>query len=393
MTSSTSSSSRVARAGPAWLAAILLGACAGPRVAPPPPRGRVAVLPPANLSGAAAPAQELRIVLEAALRERGVDLVEPAVLEEFLARHRLRYTGGLDRAAALAAEAELGVVGVLVTTIELFRPSDPPKLGVVQRLVSVGSEPAILWIDGSGHTGDESPGAFDLGLIADLPTLRAKVFRELAASLASFLAGTGPRASACAGARRYEPKSRFRSHLMEPGAPRTVAVLPFLNETPRRNAGELLALEFARQLEAAGNFRVVEPGLVRDELLRYRIVMEKGVSLDTARITSELLHADLVVAGAVRDYQDAAVPKVDFTALVLDRQNSEILWQSSSNNLGDDGVFFFDLGMESTAAGLACRMVRRVVEGLNQQPATPAPAPRAPPVKAPTPARPAGRAR
>lgn len=362
------------------LAALALGlsvACAAPLKAVGPPKvARIAVLPPVSLGGTSAPLKELRLGVEAALRARGVELVEPALLEEFLTRQRVRYTGGVDRAVALAAERELGAQALLVTSLELFRPEGPPKLAVLQRLVATGERPAILWIDAASRAGDDAPGAFDLGLIPDYPTLQARVLERLAASLAAWRSGTGPHAGACEPAWRFQPRNVFRSHLAEPGAERTVAVLPFLNETRRRNAGELLALEFVRQLEAAGNFHVVEPGLVRDEFLRYRIMMEEGVSLDTARISAELLHVDLVLAGYLRDFDEGTVPKVEFTTLLLDHRDSEVLWQSSSGNKGDDGVYFFDAGMEATATGLACRMVRAVVDGLNKLPPTPPPAPR-----------------
>ncbi len=345
----------------ALLCAALV-ACAGARPVAAPRASRVALFPPANLSGASVPMAELRAGLEAALRDEHVALVEPAALEEFLARHRIRNTSGVDREAALAAAAELGADGVLVALVELYQRAGPAKLGVTLRLVTTGAEPAIAWIDGRSRTGDDSPGLFDLGL-ADYPELQARVLRGLAASFAAWRDGAGPRAPACAPSSRFRPRIAFRAPALERAGRASVAVLPFLNETQRRSAGEVLALEFARQLEASGRFRVIEPGLVRDELLRYRIVMESGVSLDAARVVSALLHADLVLAGTVRDYQDGGdAPGVDFTTVVLESKNDEVVWQSTSHNRGDDGVFFFDAGRVSTAGELGCRMAGGVVE-------------------------------
>lgn len=358
MISSTSSSgsARVA-------AALLLCGCAAARKAEGPHRGPIAVLPPANLSGVAAPMQELRAALLAALREQRVEMVGEAAVEEFLAAHRVRFTGGVDRATALAARAELRAESILVTSIELYQHEGPPKLAVGLRLVSAGEEPAIVYADAVARSGDQSPGLFELGLVNDPAELRARVLGQLASSLSAWREGRAPHARRCAAAGRFAPRHRFRSPKLDAAGRSTVAVLPFLNETQRRSAGELLALQFARQLEAAG-LRAVEPGVVRDELLRYRIVMENGVSLDDARIVSELLHADLVLAGYVRDHADGATPALDFTVLLLDRQNSEILWQSTSHNRGDDGVWFFDAGRVATAAELSCRMIASVVAGM-----------------------------
>ena len=151
MTCSTSSSHRAAAA---LLCALVLGpACAGPgrlRASAP---ARIAVFPPGNVSGESAPTRELQAALLAALRARQLSLVEPAPLEEFLARHRVRWTGGVDRETALAAGAELGADAVLITSVELYK-ADPPRLGLTLRLVSTGDDPAILWIDGTARAGD-----------------------------------------------------------------------------------------------------------------------------------------------------------------------------------------------------------------------------------------------
>jgi hypothetical protein len=360
----TSSSSR----GPALL--LLACACAAAPRRPPSAPGPIAVFPPVNLSGIGAPVKELRGALDSALRAQRIPVIDEAVVEAFLAKHRVRYTGGVDREVALAARAELGAESILIASLELYQREGPPKLGVGLRLVTAGDDPGIAWIASEARAGDQSPGPFDLGLVNGLPELRADVLRRLAGALKSFLAGAGTRARGCEVSGRFLPRSAFRSPRLGNRGGATVAVLPFANDTQRRSAGDLLALESARQLSAAG-FRVIEPGIVRDELLRYRIVMENGLSLDTARVVSELLHADLVIAGYVRDYSDAGVPVVDFTAIVLDRQNNEILWQSTSYNRGDDGVWFFDAGMVSTASALTCRMVAAVAHGIAGNGASP----------------------
>lgn len=310
--------------------------------------------------------KELRAAIEAALREQQFELVEPQTLEPFLEHHRVRYTGGVDLETSIAAATELGVEGVVITSVESYQAS-PPRVSLTQRLVSAGDKPAIVWIDGASRSGDESPGFFDLGLVPDAGQLTVKMLHALAGSLAAFRDGRGPRAVACPGAGRYGPRNFFRSSKLDPRSVRGVAVLPFLNETRQRGAGESVALELVRQLEASGRFRVVEPGLVRDELLRYRIVMENGVSLDMARVISELVHTDFVLAGYVREYEDGSVPRVDFTVLLIDNANSEVLWQSTSYNRGDDGVFFFDAGAVGTAAALSCRMAGGVVDRIRDR--------------------------
>ena len=365
----TCSSSSFASAA---LAAALIAACAGPRAgalrATPPPKGPLALLPLLNLSGASIPVQEIQGAVEAALRGRGVALVSGERIDAFLALHRMRYTGGIDRDAARAAGEELGVSGVLVTTVETYDAGSPPRAGIAMRLVSADDSAQIRWIAEAARAGDDAPGLLDLGLVRDYPTLQADVLGNISASLALYLDGKGPPAAACPGGGRFGPKALFRSPQLAAGRTYSVAVLPFVNETRRRNAGDLIALQFVRQLEASGRFHAVEPGVLRDELLRFRIVMEGGVALDSARIVLDLVQADLVLAGYVREYEDAAgpgaAPRLQFTALMLERKNNEVVWESTSYSQGDDGVFFFDAGLIRTMPGLSCRMVGGAVEAM-----------------------------
>jgi TolB-like protein len=111
-------------------------------------------------------------------------------------------------------------------------------------------------------------------------------------------------------------------------------------------------------------FEVIEPGVVRQQFLTLRIIMDQGVSLADAEAIFAKLNVDLVVTGQVLDYQDyqgsSGKPKVDFTAEVIERKSREVVWSSTSYNQGDDGVFFFDWGRLNTAYAMASQMVRSI---------------------------------
>lgn len=344
-------------------AALLLFGCAAARPPPPAPLELVAVLPVVNLSGTPVPLKTVQAAVEAALAAHGIAPAADDRVDEFLEHHRVRWTGGVDAETARAAGAEIGVTGIVITTVEVYDPMPPPRFSISMRLVAADESARIRWIDGVSSAGDESPGLFDLGIVRDPVELEGRVLGRLAASLESSLEGRGPPAPQCSRPGRFRPRASFRSPDLDAKQTWTVAVLPFVNETAQRSAGEILALQFARQLEASGRFRVVEPGIVRADLLRFRIVMEGGVSLDVARIILELARADFVLAGTVRGLADGrgAVPSVEFSAMLLDRKSSEVVWAASSWNQGDDGVFFFDAGAVATGPDLACRVVSAAV--------------------------------
>ena len=366
MTSSTSSSSSVKRLLGMAAAATWLAACAG---APPasrmnadPARVRVLVLPPENLANGPVPIRDLTARLEQMAARAGADVIGGQRLDEYLARYRIRYTGGLDAVAARAAREDLGADMVLVTSVLLWGEA-PPRAALVVRLVSAADSPEVLWIDGFSRAGDDSPGMFGLGVVTDPEILRAEVMSQVGASMGAYLA-TGTRPARCAGGGWWRPRVAYRAQPDErPSA--SLAVLPFVNQTRRRGAGEAVALELAGQIAAAGGFRLVEPGVVREELLKRRIVMEDGVSLDQARLISATLEADLVAAGYVFDFEDeGGNPVVNYSVLVIDRKTGRMVWESMSYNKGIDSETLFGLRTVSTVPALACRMAREVVDGM-----------------------------
>ncbi len=327
---------------------------------------QVAVLPVQNLSGAAAPLAEIRGLLTEALKARGLKLLDEKRLEEFMAGYRMRYTGGIDDAVGRALRDQTGTGAVLISSLELYDGTTPPKISLISRLVSTADPPVILWMDAAGMTGDDSPGLLDLGVIEDPRAVLRKVVHTLCSSLESSLSGPNRGNFSRATRKKFQPTIAYRSSALAHGAPRTMAVLPFLNQSLRKHAGEILMLHFVRELTGADNIRVVEPGVVRRELLTYRIIMDDGVSLADADVLSGTLDAELLLTGKVSDYQDyrgsEGVPIVDFSLVVIERKSREVVWSSKSCNKGTDGVYFFDVGRERTACSMACEMARIVRE-------------------------------
>jgi len=367
MTSSGSSSTSLLAVGLA--AALALGACRGARPAPEPGAPpRLALFPIQNLAGKGAPLKQLTSALREQLERSGVELLAEENVQRTLAARRIRYTGGLDRETAAALREEAGVEGVIIASLEAWLPEAPYRLAMTTRLVSTGAEPAIRWIDAVAASGDDAPGLLGLGVVPSMELLRDRALDRTAASLEAQLRAPRPAPTPCPERSRRPPDRSFRSPLAADPARRTIVVLPFVNDTRRRDAGEVVALRFLAPLVAAGTIEVVEPGMVRAEMLSYRLGASGGISIDDARVLLKLLHADVVLSGTVRTFEDAAgasgAPKVDFSAWVLDRETGQLAWSSTTSAAGDDGVYFFGAGRVSTASGLACSMAKGVVEAL-----------------------------
>ena len=333
------------------------------------PRGTIALLPPVNLSGAPIPVKEMQRELAKDLAKRGIMLLDEAELERFMAHHRVRYTGGIDDATAELLKTETGVGSVLAMSIQQYSTAYPPKIAVDLRLISTGAAPKIIWTDGVAMAGDDAPGLLGLGLIESAEKLRVKVLRKLSDSLMAGMA-TG---AAAKPASRFRPKLSFSSPALAKSAGR-IAVIPFANRSQRKSAGEILAVHFARELARKGDMTVVEPGVVRQKLLAYRVIMDEGLSLANADLIFQVLDVDLILTGDVMEYEDyegsAGVAQVDFSARLFDRADKKIVWASHSHNKGDDQVYFFDRGKCRTAHGLAEQMVRGAVALIAVPPVT-----------------------
>lgn len=322
---------------------------------------RVAVLPVHNLSGSAAPVKEIRKALLNRLQGVELQVIDDNLLEKFMARHRIRYTGGVDTKTALALKAELKVDAVVITSLETYREIYPAKVSLTSRLVSTGEKATIEWMESVGVAGDDSPGLLGLGLVHDHSVVRDKALSRLAESLGNWLAVKRKTCSAERAERRFRPKGFYSTAPIDPGVNATVAVLPFFNLSTRKHASEITLLHFVRQLACAGNIEVVEPGIIREKMLNMRIIMEDGVSVRDADLIANNLNADYILSGKVFDYQDYGIPKIDFSAILMERMSKKVVWASKSYSAGDDGVFFFDMGQLNSATVLASKMVQAIV--------------------------------
>jgi TolB-like protein len=333
-------------------------------------RLKIAVYPVSNLSGSTAPLAAITLQMIEELKESNATLIEGDVLDSVLTKHRVRYLGGLDQSTAQAMRQDAGADCVLITSLELYSEVIPPKIALTSRLVSTGSETEILWIDGIGLAGDDAPGLLAHGLVEDPRVLSRRAVHRLAQSLRIFLSGQAKRVDSRTPKKKFGPEVVYRNAVFAADKTYRVAVVPFFNPSARSFAGEILALHFVRQLWALENFKVIEPGVVRHQLLRSRIIMDSGVSLADADLIAHELNADLILNGKVIDYQDyrgyGGIAKVDFSAQLIERQSREVVWSVKSHHQGDDGVFFFDWGRVNTAYAMASQMVQLAVQDLGE---------------------------
>jgi hypothetical protein len=320
------------------------------------------------------PLEEVQAALEDAFTSRGFAVLPREDLEAFFRRHRVRYTAGIPGELAALLGTETGVDGVVLTSVDDWGSLFPPRVSLTSRWVAAMPEAPIVWMDTSAHHGTERPGAFDAGIVSELPVLLERAAGALAESL---------RASAERGGRPERERNvprQFRpsSLTVDPGwidglrsdRPLRVAVLPFVSELPRRELGQILASQFTRYLVADGNVDVLEPGVVRQALLEARVIQDGGPSLPQVDALRALLDVDLVVSGRVTEYEDRGeaprTPYAGFSARGIDTGTRQAVWSSFSYATGDDDVGLFGTGRIRSSIALTSRLVAGVVRSLRR---------------------------
>jgi len=370
MISSTNSFTKITLAGCCLLLCIAGCSTSGPATTVEKVQDSpvIAVMPIDNLSGIAAPLIGIRSEIVFHLEKSAVSVVPDDQIEGFIVRHRLRYTGGMDNETARLLKEEIGADAVLFTALEYYNGQPPPKIALSARLVTAGDRPRILWMDGVGAAGDDAPGFLELSLVEDPDILLRRAIFQLTTSLVGHL--SGQHATAAETRRTFEPQIVFNSRLLLPNRTYSVVVLPFLNLSTRRHAGQMMTHHFTAALKGLANMQPVEPGQVRQTLLNFRIVMQDGLSLADATALFSRMNVDLILSGRVFDYEDyqgAGGPaKVCFSASLIEHQTRESAWAASSCRDGDDGVVVFDWGTIRTAHGLAAAMVNGAVATLER---------------------------
>ncbi|MDY0212654.1 MAG: hypothetical protein RBR06_06585, partial [Desulfuromonadaceae bacterium] len=322
---------------------------------------KIAFFPLENISGVKAPLAEISNKYRDLLEKEGLQLLSEERLDKFMFRHRVRYTGGVSSELAHALLEEEGVEAVFITSLESYAEDIPPKVALTSRLVLCREVPEIVWIEGVGLSGEDTPGLLGLKRIKNFEVLQEKALKMLLTSLQEYLAGQ--RSSRAVKRDKIMPNDYYLATDFVANEQYKIAIVPFLNRYARRNAGFVVPLHFVEALSRYENLQVVEPGLVREQLLKYRLIMQAGPSLAIADVLASdtTLGADLILSGYVFDYQDKfGTPKIDFATRLFSGPKREIVWWSRSYAAGDDGVYFFDFGRYNSTHVMLQEMVRAI---------------------------------
>lgn len=163
------------------------------------------------------------------------------------------------------------------------------------------------------------------------------------------------------------PPNTFLQEDFEKYHIKRVAVLPFFNNTNVKDAGEILTRAFLEELFDSEKLDVEFQGNVRKFLVRERIIVRKGVTVDNIKLIGKRLNVDAVIIGWVEQYyggegKDAKIPVVSVNARMIHTDSCSVVWIGQNKRTGDDYITVLDFGKIRSVAALARRLVSELVE-------------------------------
>lgn len=150
-----------------------------------------------------------------------------------------------------------------------------------------------------------------------------------------------------------------------PTDPPSVAVLPLANYSGDATAIDVFTPLIARQLENLG-INVIEPGLTRQTLRRYRIRAVGTIDRAGAMALAGDLGAGYLVTGSIDLFVTGDVPEVGVSLRLVDAQSQRVVWARSTGAAATDYGTVFGLGEVTTNAGLAERVINEALKDLDR---------------------------
>lgn len=144
-----------------------------------------------------------------------------------------------------------------------------------------------------------------------------------------------------------------------------VAILPFENLSGQEQAGTKITEYFLTLAAGRKQFAVVPYGTTFDALRRLRIrafAFATRAELDSLVATLDI---DYVLTGTVLEFDQfddpylGKVPRVSFSARVVDCRTSQPIWSGVTNSRGDKWELVFGIGTVRSLDDLAGRMVEK----------------------------------
>lgn len=313
----------------------------------------VVVLPFANYTGRHEAFEKILPAFCAGLEGMGLSVVDPDSIRPMLRRHRIRSLGQLGSTDARVLREETGAHFVLLGSLDLYEPDTTFEVSLSVRLLDLGSM-ELVGATSVGLSVQETERWFGTGRVADVDAVVDRVVERALLSLRAPLGGV-------------EPRERARYHTCG-----LVAVVPFDDHSDSRYAAEILQSFFMAAMVEA-DWRIVEPGFVRELLLDHQRVARGGVTTEVLELLRDELGVCWVVTGEVETFRIAtdnggsSVPSVDFGLRLVDARNPRLVSTLQLARDGAQGEGLFGRGREYSIARVVQHCMNDVTRWMDRE--------------------------
>jgi TolB-like protein len=317
---------------------------------------RAAVLPFANLAEVPEVIPEIMEAVRAELQRKSIEIADPDSVATVLRKYRVRNTAELTVRQVETLSDALLVDYLIVGAVDRYQQTETSaEVALSARLLcaaSVNNE----WSASVAIHSDDRFALLGLGRMRQANELAKRVVTKLFRDL---------------GRRRLSRDTSVRAirvhgtNQQDTQPCRRVSVLAFANDSPVRFAGHIVTNQLLSALYRSG-FEVVDPGRVREIMLRNGALFQGEISKELLSEFHEELGVDFVLTGTVSRYTTVRTPQlvdepsVALEARLVDTQRGEVVWGQSFAREGKDSAWLFDVGYVHGLATLSQRTAQRV---------------------------------
>lgn len=147
-----------------------------------------------------------------------------------------------------------------------------------------------------------------------------------------------------------------------------VGVLPFVNESGRRGAGDIVTNTFIAVVFKSGVFSVMEKGNIERFLLDEKVKNVNAMDVEQIRRLGERLGIDAVFIGAVEEFSGSekgdrsVTPIVGIRVRLIDIKTGKVLWMVRHKRRGSDYITVFGIGQVRSVSALTKRVISEVIK-------------------------------
>ena len=151
---------------------------------------------------------------------------------------------------------------------------------------------------------------------------------------------------------------------------RRVGVLPFVNDSRRIGAGNIVTNIFIAMIHKTEIFQIEEQGNINRFLADNRTNDIKIMDTKQIRSLGERLALDAVFIGTVKEFQGGdqgsrlSAPLISLQIKLVDTRSGKIVWMGNNRITGEDFITVFDIGRVRSVSTLAKIALTDVIDAM-----------------------------